>query len=254
MAETRAAILRAARPIMLRDGLGGTTLDRLAAEGGIAKMTLYRHFPSKEALFEGLVTATCESMRKGLENAPTADTDKPIALRLADELSAFVSALIEPDGLALYRLIVADGWRFPELARVFDRSGMRVIRRRIVELLETVGVLGGSVDAGCGRDRGAGARRCLSARTFGHCGRGGWRGVCTANRSCRVVWAEPASLGSSSSPIPSRPARSPERRHRDKRGDVRQPPVSAHAAVGGKVTLRPLRSQQTGALRLAKGT
>ena len=140
MAETRAAILRGARPIMLRDGLGGTTLDRVAAEGGIAKMTLYRHFPSKEALFEGLVTATCESMREGLENAPTADTDKPIAMRLADELSAFTSALIEPDGLALYRLIVADGWRFPELARVFDRSGMRVIRRRLAELLETSGV------------------------------------------------------------------------------------------------------------------
>ena len=95
MAETRAAILRAARPIMLRDGLGGTTLDRVAAEGGIAKMTLYRHFPSKEALFEGLVTATCESMREGLENAPTADTDKPIANRLADELRAFTSAQLK---------------------------------------------------------------------------------------------------------------------------------------------------------------
>lgn len=140
MAATRAAILRAARPIMLRDGLGGTTLDRVAAEGGIAKMTLYRHFPNKEALFEGLVAATCESMREGLENTPPADTDEPIAMRLADELRAFASALIEPDGLALYRLIVADGWRFPELARVFDRSGMRVIRQRIAELLETGGV------------------------------------------------------------------------------------------------------------------
>jgi TetR/AcrR family transcriptional regulator, mexJK operon transcriptional repressor len=140
MANTRAAILRAARPIMLRDGLGGTTLDRVAAEGGIAKMTLYRHFPSKEALFGGLVTATCESMREGLENAPTTDMGEPIAMRLADELRAFTSALIEPDGLALYRLIVADGWRFPELARVFDCSGMRVIRRRIADLLETGGV------------------------------------------------------------------------------------------------------------------
>ncbi len=140
MAETRAAILRAARPIMLRDGLGGTTLDRVAAEGGIAKMTLYRHFPSKEALFEGLVTATSESMREGLENTPKPDTDIPTANRLAAELRAFISALIEPDGLALYRLIVADGWRFPELARVFERSGMRVVRRRIAELLETGGV------------------------------------------------------------------------------------------------------------------
>jgi TetR/AcrR family transcriptional regulator, mexJK operon transcriptional repressor len=142
MAETRAAILRAARPIMLRDGLGGTTLDRVAAEGGIAKMTLYRHFPSKEALFGGLVTAMCESIREGLENAASAAMDKPIANRLADELRAFMSALVEPDTLALYRLIVADGWRFPELSRVFDRSGMRVIRRRIAELLETNGAPG----------------------------------------------------------------------------------------------------------------
>ena len=140
MAETRAAILRAARPIMLRDGLGGTTLDRVSAEGGIAKMTLYRHFPSKEALFEGLVTAVCAYMREGLENAPPADIDQPAANRLADELRAFTSALIEPEALALYRLIVAEGWRFPGLARVFDESGMRVIRRRIAALLETGGV------------------------------------------------------------------------------------------------------------------
>jgi TetR/AcrR family transcriptional repressor of mexJK operon len=140
MAEKRASILRAARPIMLRDGLGGTTLDRVAAEGGIAKMTLYRHFPSKEALFEGLVTAMCEHLREGLETATSAGIDQPAANRLADELSAFTSALIEPDTLALYRLIVADGWRFPGLVRIFDQSGMRVIRQRIAELLETGGV------------------------------------------------------------------------------------------------------------------
>jgi TetR/AcrR family transcriptional regulator, mexJK operon transcriptional repressor len=140
MAETRAAILRAAGPIMLRDGLSGTTLDRVATEGGIAKMTLYRHFPSKEALFEGLVTAVCEYMREDLENAPPADIGQPAANRLADELRAFTSALIEPDALALYRLIVADGWRFPGLARIFDQSGMQVIRQRIAELLETGGV------------------------------------------------------------------------------------------------------------------
>jgi len=140
MAEKRASILRAARPILLRDGLGGTTLDRVAAEGGINKMTLYRHFPNKEALFEGLVVAMCEYMRDGLENAPLADIHKPVPDRLAHELLAFTSALIEPDALALYRLIVADGWRFPNLARVFDQSGMRVIRQRIAELLETGGV------------------------------------------------------------------------------------------------------------------
>jgi len=140
MAEKRAEILLAARPILLRDGLGGTTLDRVSSEGGISKMTLYRHFPDKEALFAGLVTGMCEAMREGLENAPLADIRKPAPDRLADELRAFTTALIEPDWLALYRLIVADGWRFPHLSHVFDQSGMRVIRQRIAELLETGGV------------------------------------------------------------------------------------------------------------------
>ena len=139
MAEKRASILQAAQPIVLRDGLSGTTLDRVASEGGIAKMTLYRHFPSKEALFEGLVTAMCAYMREGIERSPAADIDKPVVGRLADELRAFTSALIEPDALALYRLIVAEGWRFPDLARVFDQSGMRIIRQRIAALLEICG-------------------------------------------------------------------------------------------------------------------
>ena len=142
MAETRAAILRAARPIMLRDGLGGTTLDRIAAEGGIAKMTLYRHFPSKEALFEGLVTAMCGFMREGIENARSADGDSSSATKLAGELRAFVAALIEPEALGLYRLIVAEGSRFPGLARAFEQSGMRVIRQRIGDILETGGIPG----------------------------------------------------------------------------------------------------------------
>ena len=140
MADKRTEILRAARPILLRDGLGGTTLDRVAAEGGISKMTLYRHFPSKEALFTGLVSYMCECTREGLEHAPSADIKKSPANRLADELRVLTSALIEPDWLALYRLLVADGWRFPDLARVFDQSGMRIVRRRIAVLLEAGGV------------------------------------------------------------------------------------------------------------------
>ena len=140
MAEKRAEILRAAGPILLRDGLGGTTLDRVAAEGRISKMTLYRHFPNKEALFEGLVTAMCEHMRVALENARSPDINQSAAARLADELRAFIAALITPDALALYRLLVAEGWRYPGLARAFDQSGMRIIRRRIGALLEAGGV------------------------------------------------------------------------------------------------------------------
>ncbi|MYM26268.1 TetR family transcriptional regulator [Duganella sp. FT135W] len=140
MGEKRAEILNAARPILLRDGLGGTSLDRVAAEGKISKMTLYRHFSSKEALFEGLVMSMCEYIRIGLENAPLADINLPAEKRLREELHAFAFALIQPDALALYRVIVSDGWRIPNLSSVFEQTGMRLIRKRISDLLEFGGV------------------------------------------------------------------------------------------------------------------
>jgi TetR/AcrR family transcriptional regulator, mexJK operon transcriptional repressor len=140
MSEKRVAILRAAGPILLRDGLGGTTLDRVAAEGKIAKMTLYRHFASKEALFEGLVTAMCEQMRESIENAPSAGIKLSSRSQLKAELRAFTAEVVKPDALALYRLVVADGWRFPDLSRAFEQSGMHVIRRRIAKLLQAGGV------------------------------------------------------------------------------------------------------------------
>jgi TetR/AcrR family transcriptional repressor of mexJK operon len=55
----------------------------------------------------------CEYIRESLEKAPLADIHKVAQVRLADELRAFVAAVIEPDALDLYRMIVAECWRFP---------------------------------------------------------------------------------------------------------------------------------------------
>ena len=161
----------------------GRTLDRVATEGGINKMTLYRHFPNKEALFEGLVIAMCEYLREGLESAPSADINKSAADRLEDELRAFTSALIEPDALALYRLLVADGWRFPDLARVFDQSGMRVIRQRIAELLETGGVPANRSRRAAGEIVAIVAGRCVPTGGTWHRSGERRRSVCAANQS-----------------------------------------------------------------------
>ncbi|MGB0919931.1 MAG: TetR/AcrR family transcriptional regulator [Alphaproteobacteria bacterium] len=48
--NTRSAILRAARAVVAEEGFGGATQAKVAARAGVATGTLYKHFPSKDAL------------------------------------------------------------------------------------------------------------------------------------------------------------------------------------------------------------
>jgi AcrR family transcriptional regulator len=48
--SARDRILDTAKRLFYRDGLRATGIDRIVAESGVAKMSLYRHFPSKDDL------------------------------------------------------------------------------------------------------------------------------------------------------------------------------------------------------------
>ncbi len=53
--EKRRRIIDAAWRLALRHGLRATTMEALAREAGVAKGTLYAHFPDKDAVFDGVV-------------------------------------------------------------------------------------------------------------------------------------------------------------------------------------------------------
>jgi AcrR family transcriptional regulator len=48
--SARDRILRTAHDLFYRDGVRATGIDRVIAESGVAKVTFYRHFPSKNDL------------------------------------------------------------------------------------------------------------------------------------------------------------------------------------------------------------
>ena len=47
----RKAILEAAETLFLRNGYDGSSMDAIAAEAGVSKLTVYSHFTDKETLF-----------------------------------------------------------------------------------------------------------------------------------------------------------------------------------------------------------
>lgn len=59
-------ILAAARRLFCRDGIHATGIDRILAEAGTAKMTLYNQFGSKEALVEAVLRRESEQWRSWL--------------------------------------------------------------------------------------------------------------------------------------------------------------------------------------------
>ncbi len=63
--RARARILEAARNLFYQRGINNTGIDRVIADAGVAKASLYSSFPSKEAL----VAAYLESLRKDFEEA-----------------------------------------------------------------------------------------------------------------------------------------------------------------------------------------
>jgi AcrR family transcriptional regulator len=50
--ERKAAILRAAAPVIAQAGLHGTSIREIAEAAGVSEALLYKHFPSKQALYD----------------------------------------------------------------------------------------------------------------------------------------------------------------------------------------------------------
>ena len=58
--EKRAAILEAAMALFPERGYEGVSMDAIAQQAGVSKLTVYNHFADKEALFAAAVITCCE--------------------------------------------------------------------------------------------------------------------------------------------------------------------------------------------------
>jgi AcrR family transcriptional regulator len=57
--DRRAAIIKAVRRVFAEKGFDGTTTKALAEAAGVSEALLFRHFPTKEALFVAMQAACC---------------------------------------------------------------------------------------------------------------------------------------------------------------------------------------------------
>lgn len=72
--EKRRHIVRTAYRLFRRDGFHATGVDRIIAEAQVAKMTMYRHFPSKEGLIVAVLDWRADRFRGQLDERVDAAT------------------------------------------------------------------------------------------------------------------------------------------------------------------------------------
>ena len=116
----RDAILRGAKAVFLKHGFESTSMDVVALRAGVSKMTVYRHFGSKEALFAGVITDLCERIVDGDLREIFELPPREALMTFARKMIAIVFA---HETVELHRIVIAESRRFPKLGRLFYQSG-----------------------------------------------------------------------------------------------------------------------------------
>lgn len=86
--EARQRILATADRLFYQDGIRAVGIDRIIAEAGVAKMSLYKHFPSKDDLILAVLKHREESVLEFFRSAMERH-----GMRMKDKLRAFFAAL-----------------------------------------------------------------------------------------------------------------------------------------------------------------
>lgn len=73
--EKRQQILTAAKKLFLKCGYHGSSMNQIAQEAGVTKLTVYNHFQDKANLFVCAIAATCEELISARPLNLQADSD-----------------------------------------------------------------------------------------------------------------------------------------------------------------------------------
>jgi TetR/AcrR family transcriptional repressor of mexJK operon len=134
------AIMQAAKALFLEHGFGAVSMDQIAKKAGVSKATVYAHFTSKEKLFAEMVFAACASEWNGEIPGLTSESD--IRGILEDVLRIVVGYLLSPEPLSVYRIIIAEGPRFPDLPKAFFGNGPLPMIRKLSSFFSEANHLG----------------------------------------------------------------------------------------------------------------
>ena len=149
-------ILRAARKVFIAKGFEAASMDAVARTARVSKATVYAHFRSKSDLFAAIVAQVAGRLTGEIHSVMEARL--PLRQALMRIGTEFLEVLVDPERVRIFRMMVAETDRFPELGRVFYRAGPLVMQDCLAAFLAEAAAEGKLVI----EDSGLAARQLLS--------------------------------------------------------------------------------------------
>ncbi len=129
-AENRERVLRAATSSFLAHGYG-SSVDDIARRAGVAKQTVYAHFPSKDALFKQVAHDLTRRVLVELEGEP-----KDLRAGLIRFAVAYRDRALSAEGIATFRAVMPEVPRFRALAKSMYAASAGEMVRQLAAYLE----------------------------------------------------------------------------------------------------------------------
>lgn len=134
----RQAFLQAARQVFLQQGYEAASVNDVVRIAGGSLATLYSQFQNKEGLFHAVVVDQHARFTSAI--APECVDHLPLEEGLRAIGERFLTALLEPENLAFFRLVVGEGRHFPEPARRNISVGADQVRDVVSAFLRARGI------------------------------------------------------------------------------------------------------------------
>ena len=133
MSNRRAEILEAAAFAFFERGYAATSIDAIIGRIGGSKRNIYNEFGSKQGLFAALVSEIADAALLSLDHEKFDGNLQATIRRLGHRLAHIY---LSPSLVGVYRIIVAEGQRFPALAQAFYDKGPGRAVTRLAEVLQ----------------------------------------------------------------------------------------------------------------------
>ena len=131
----RQNIIKGATTLFLKHGFHTVSMDKVAQAAPVSKATLYKYFSSKDMLLAAVIDELCADLWQTMDEV---SMDSSIENNLKKIATAFVDFIFSEQGLAIYRLVVAECNDFPELGELVYKTGPKTALSQLEDYLSEI--------------------------------------------------------------------------------------------------------------------